>query len=78
MRRLLAATLLFALGAWEPFRSPNPDVEAGNQAAAEGRWDDALAAYDRAATDGSVDADGLAYNRGTAELEKAKSLTDPK
>ncbi|HSN25987.1 MAG TPA: hypothetical protein VLT45_06860, partial [Kofleriaceae bacterium] len=75
-RRYLA--LVLALAAWDPFRSPNKDVEDGNRAAAEGRWDDALAAYDRASHDPSVDPDGLAYNRGTAELAKAKQAADPK
>jgi hypothetical protein len=77
MRRVLAVVLLIALGGWEPFRALDPDVEAGNLAYAEGRYDDALAAYDRAARRGSVDPDGLAYDRGTAQLKRAESATDP-
>lgn len=77
VRRWLAPVLLLALAGWEPFRSPHPDVEAGNRAFAEGRYDDALAAYDRAAKDGSVDPAGLAYDRGTVELKKAETVTDP-
>jgi hypothetical protein len=76
-RRPLAALLVLALAGWEPFRAPDPDVEAGNRAYAEGRYDDALAAYDRAARRGAVDGDGLAFDRGTAELGKAAGTKDP-
>ena len=72
-RRALALALVIALGGWEPFRSPDPDVEAGNRAYAEGRYDDALAAYDRARRRGGVDEDGLAFDRGTAELKQAEA-----
>src|SRR5206468_2597705 len=37
---------------------------------------DALAAYDRAARSGEVDPNGLAYDRGTAELGKANASSD--
>ncbi|HET7500224.1 MAG TPA: tetratricopeptide repeat protein, partial [Kofleriaceae bacterium] len=77
MRRALAAVLVLSLGGWEPFRAADPDVEAGNRAYAEGRYDDALAAYDRAAQRGGVDPDGLAFDRGTAELRKADQVKDP-
>jgi Ca-activated chloride channel family protein len=77
MRRGLAAILCLALAGWTPFRSLDPDVEAGNQAFAIGRYDDALAAYDRAARRGVVDADSLAFDRGTALLKKADAATDP-
>jgi len=77
MRRVLVAALTLLLGAWEPFRTPDPDVTAGNEAYAEGRYDDAIAAYDRAGRRGGVDADGLAYDRGTAELKKAEAAKDP-
>jgi hypothetical protein len=70
------AVLVVALGGWEPFRTEDPDVEAGNRAYAEGHYDDALAAYDRAAHRGGVDADGLAYDRGTAEARKAEVTRD--
>src|SRR5262249_54079649 len=73
----LAAILAIALGGWEPFRTTDPDVEAGNRAYAEGRLDEALAAYDRAARRGAVDPDGLAFDRGTAELKKAEAIRDP-
>ena len=76
-RRALAALLVLALGGWEPFRTADPDVEAGNRAYAEGRYDEALAAYDRAARRGAVDGDGLAFDRGTAELKKADTARDP-
>ena len=77
VRRALLAILVVALGGWEPFRTPDPDVEAGNRAYTEGHYDDALAAYDRAKQRGGVDADGLAYDRGTAELKKAEAIKDP-
>lgn len=76
MRRgLLAAILLVALGGWEPMRTIDPDVERGNRAFAEGRWDDAIAAYE-AAKDGGVDPDGLEYDLGTAKLKKAEESED--
>ncbi|HEX4449327.1 MAG TPA: hypothetical protein VH143_00600 [Kofleriaceae bacterium] len=74
MKRL---ALLLVLAAWSPWTSPNPDVDAGNRAALVGKYDDALAAYARAAKDGSVDPAGLAYNRGTAELRRADAIKDP-
>lgn len=76
-RWALAASLSLALGGWEPFRTADPDVEAGNLAYAQGRYDEALAAYDRAARRGGVDPDGLAFDRGTAELGKADATKDP-
>jgi len=75
-RRTALAALVVALGGWEPFRTADPDVEAGNRAYADGRYDDALAAYDRAARRGGVDGDGLAFDRGTAELRKAETTRD--
>jgi len=77
MQRGLAAIVVLALAGWTPFRAPDPDVEAGNQAYAAGRYDDALAAYDRAARRGGVDGDSLAFDRGTAELKKAEAVADP-
>jgi hypothetical protein len=73
----LAAVVVVALGGWEPFRTADPDVSAGNTAYAEGRYDDALAAYDRAGRRGGVDPAGLAFDRGTAELKKAEAVKDP-
>ena len=77
LRRALAALLVLVLGGWEPFRTADPDVETGNHAYADGRYDEALAAYDRAARRGAVDGDGLAFDRGTAELKKADTVRDP-
>ena len=76
-RRALAVAVVVALGGWQPFRSPDPDVTAGNQAYAEGRYSDAIAAYDRAALTAGVDPEGLAFDRGTAELAAAGKLADP-
>ena len=42
-RRLAMPLLVLALAGWEPFRAPNPDVEAGNQAFVEGWFHDAAA-----------------------------------
>ncbi len=75
MRRGLALVFLFALGAWEPFRAADPDVEAGNKAYAEGRYDDALAAYERAEGNKSLDKAGLAFDKGTALLKKAEGAS---
>ncbi|HRC54699.1 MAG TPA: tetratricopeptide repeat protein, partial [Kofleriaceae bacterium] len=69
-----AVALVLLLAAWAPFEAPDPEVLAGNQAYAEGRWDDALAHYQRAHP--RVDQGGLAYNRGTTLLRKAERL-DP-
>ena len=77
-RRPLALVLLLALGGWEPLRSPDPDVQEGNRAYAEGRYDDAIKAYDRAAGRGGVDRHGLAFDRGTAMLKKAQGAKEPK
>ena len=68
---------LAALGSWTPFRMIDPDVEAGNRAYAEGRYADALEAYDRAGRRRGVDADGLAFDRGTVELKQADVAKDP-
>ena len=73
----LFALALAVLPGWTPFRTVDPDVEAGNRAYAEGRYDDALAAYDRAGRRGGVDAAGLAFDRGTAGLKKADAVKDP-
>ena len=72
--RVRCAVLVLALAGWEPFRSPNPDVEAGNEALAEGT----VRRRARSATiarrsDGSVDPTGLAYDRGTAELAEGEA-----
>ena len=75
-RAWLTAAAVVALAGWEPFRTVDHDVEAGNRAYADGRYDDALAAYDRAARRGGVDGDGLAFDRGTAELRKAETTRD--
>ncbi len=77
MRRALAVIGVLVLGAWEPFRMLDPDVEAGNRAYAEGRYGDAITAYDRAAERGGVDRAGLAFDRATAELKQAEAIKDP-
>jgi hypothetical protein len=77
LRRYGLAILALALAGWQPFRTADPDVEAGNRAYDEGRYGDAIAAYDRARRRGGVDGDGLAFDRGTAELGQADAVSDP-
>lgn len=78
MRRLRAlgfVLVLIPLGGWEPLWQNDADVDAGNRAYAEGRYDDALAAYQRA-RDNGVDSAGLAYDEGTATMAKGDQLAD--
>ena len=78
MRRLRAlwfALVLIPLGGWEPLWQNDADVDAGNRAYAEGRYDDALAAYQRA-RDSGVDTAGLAYDEGTATMRVNDALED--
>lgn len=72
LRACLFALAVLPLAGWEPLWRLDPDVAAGNQAYREGRYDDALAAYDRA-EDSGVDPAGLAYDRGTALLGQAEA-----
>jgi hypothetical protein len=72
-RRLAVAVLALAVAGWEPFRAPQPDVERGNRAYAEGRWDDAVAAYERARGAGAAAAT-VDYDVGTALLRKAEAM----
>jgi len=65
--------VLLALAGWEPFRSPDPDIERGNRAFAEKRWDDAIAAYEKA-RGGELDERAIDYNVGTARQRKAEAL----
>jgi Ca-activated chloride channel family protein len=72
--RFLLASLLFALAGWEPFRSHDGDVDAGNQALQDGKYDDAVKDYQRAR--GRVDEGGLDYDVGTAKLKQADAQHD--
>ena len=56
---------------WDPFLRENPDVTEGNEAAGEGDFDGALAAYGRAARR-LPDAPGVHLNRGLALLRQEK------
>jgi Ca-activated chloride channel family protein len=47
-RCLLLFAALLLLGGWELFQAPHPQVERGNDAFKEGRYDDAIEAYRRA------------------------------
>src|SRR5688500_1675972 len=73
--RWLVAVAVLALGGWEPLWRNDPDVEAGNKAYAEQRYDEALEAYERASDEGG-DGAGLAYDRGTAMIGKAAALPE--
>jgi Ca-activated chloride channel family protein len=77
VRRILFATaIVLGLGGWTPLRTTDDDVERGNQAYAEGRWDDAIEAYQEARKNG-VDEAGLEYDIGTAMLKKAETADTP-
>jgi len=76
VRRFAPLVLLLALGAWQPFRAHDGDVEDGNDAFARGDYDDAIDAYGRAR--GRVDDGGLDYDVGTAELKAAEGEKDAK
>jgi Ca-activated chloride channel family protein len=73
MNRFTWLALVFFLGGWELFRSPHPDVERGNQAFRDGRYDDALKAYDKAA-EALPNEPGVRFNRGVASYQKAQGL----
>lgn len=72
LRACLLALAILPLGGWEPLWRSDPDVIDGNRAYQDGRYDDALAAYDRA-EDAGVDVHGLDYDRGTTNLAKAEA-----
>jgi Ca-activated chloride channel family protein len=74
-RKWFAVALLLALGGWDPFRTTDEDVEAGNAAVAQGHYDEALKDYARAR--GRVDDGGLDYDVGTAKLKAADAAKDP-
>ena len=76
MRRFASLALLLALGAWQPFRAHDGDVEDGNDAFARGDYGDAIDDYGRAR--GKVDDGGLDYDVGTAELKAAEAEKDAK
>ncbi|MBZ0235174.1 MAG: tetratricopeptide repeat protein, partial [Deltaproteobacteria bacterium] len=75
LRALLFAALLLPLGGWEPLWRLDPEVAAGNRAYQEKRYDDAIAAYERAREAG-VDEAGLEYDLGTAKIGKADAVGD--
>ena len=54
-RPWLVMMLVIALGGWQPFKSADPDITAGNKAYEEERWSDAIQAYERARDMASVD-----------------------
>jgi Ca-activated chloride channel family protein len=61
---------LLLLGGWDLFKSPNANVERGNQAFRDGKYDEALEAYDKAATQLPNDP-GVKFNQGVARYQKA-------
>ena len=62
--------LLLLLGGWDLFKSPNPDVERGNQAFRDGKYDEALEAYGKAQAR-LPNEPGVKFNRGVALYQKA-------
>jgi hypothetical protein len=74
VRRFASLALLLFLGAWQPFRAHDGDVEDGNDAFARGDYGDAVEDYGRAR--GRVDDGGLDYDVGTAELKAADGEND--
>ena len=77
MRAALIALAVLLLAGWEPLWRTDPDVDAGNRAYAQGDYDRALAAYERARGNGVTGAE-LAYDEGTATLGKAEATTGDK
>jgi tetratricopeptide (TPR) repeat protein len=67
---------LVPLAGWDPFRTTDGNVDAGNQAFGQGRYDDAIHDYEHAG--GGVDRGGLDYDLGTARLKAADAEKDPK
>ncbi len=74
-QRWWGPVVVLALGGWEPLWRLDPDVADGNQAYANKRYDDAVAAYERARASGVDDA-GLEYDVGTAKIGRAEALPD--
>lgn len=72
LRALLLALLVLPLAGWEPLWRVDPDVADGRRAYAEGRYDEALDAFDRAEGSG-VDPAGLDFDRGTTNLARAET-----
>jgi Ca-activated chloride channel family protein len=64
-RTLAAVALLPLLGAWEPLRSQNSDIEAGNAAMQAGKAEDALKHYEAAVQKLPGDP-GAHFDRGAA------------
>jgi len=74
MRRLGFAVLLLLAGGWEALRAADADVERGNQAFREGRYDDALGHYRAAEARGGDSR--LHFDMGTALYKLAEKSAD--
>lgn len=73
-RALLAGAIALVTGAWSWLDRPDPDVERGNRAVAEGRHQDAQAAYQAALDRRGPDA-RIHYNLGTALHRQADAAS---
>lgn len=73
--RWIAPVLVLALGGWDPLWRQDPDVADGNRAYADKRYEDAVAAYERAKESG-VDPRALEYDLGTAKIGQAEATAD--
>ena len=65
LRCAIAAALALTLGAWEPFRAADPDVEAGNRAYTEGRYEGTITFPDAGERQVTVAWDGPAGKGST-------------
>ena len=74
MRRAALALLCLCAGGWDVLRAPDPDVNQGNQAFAEGRYDEALESY-RAAESRGVDP-RLHFDMGAALYKLGEKSAD--
>lgn len=73
MRRL-GLVLLLAAGGWDALRAPDPDVDKGNQAYRDGRYDQALDHF-RSAEERGVDP-RLHFDKGAALYKLGEKATD--
>jgi Ca-activated chloride channel homolog len=73
MRRL-GLVLLLAAGGWDALRAPDPDVDKGNQAYRDGRYDQALGHF-RSAEERGVDP-RLHFDKGAALYKLGEKATD--
>jgi Ca-activated chloride channel homolog len=74
VRRAALILLVLCAGGWEALRAPDPDVDKGNRAFKEGRYDEALGHY-RAAEERGADP-RLHFDMGAALYKLGEKQTD--